>query len=203
MMKRIVSASAFLLITACSSGEKKSESTQPATPPVKAVSTSKEDLTEKYSLVELNGAANFLKVVIDEGINAPAADKGSEIIGCAITARQAISMTMPIKSLIDQSVRVGAEAYSQNPKIYSGDHGFESCASTCACGVLSDVVEGANESAFPAGSERIHMRNQKRLQAKAAHQTAGDSLACAKKQTWFCGSDLRAYLVKEAHQSAE
>lgn len=202
MKKRLALFGALFIIAACSSGEKKSDSSLGTAPAAKSVAPSKEDLTEKYTLAELNSAANLLKVVSDEGIKLPTADKGSEMIGCPLTSREAMSMTMPVKSLIDQSIRVEAEAYSQNPKTYSGDHGFESCASTCACGVLSDVVEGANESTFPAGSEKIHSRNQQRLQAKAARQTAGDSLSCAKKQTWFCGSDLKAYLKKEASDNS-
>jgi hypothetical protein len=194
-----------LAFTSCSSSEKKMESAKAASvasAPTHA--TTAEEVGAKYSVTELNSAANLLKVIVDEAGTKTKDDKGTDIIGCALTGKQASTMTMPVKSLIDQQLKSETENYQADPKNYAIEKGFETCAAACACGVLSDIVEGANEASLPPGSAvRLHARNKQRLSLKASHQTARDSLACARKQSWFCGSDLKAYLEKEAKSNAD
>lgn len=205
-MKNVAVLMIALAFTACSSSEKKVDSskTSPVTPPVARASTP-DEMGAKYSVVELNSAANLLKVVVDEAGAKMSEDKGSDIIGCPLTGKQASTMTMPLKYLIDQQMKNEVESYQADPKNYAVEKGFETCASNCACGVLGDVVNGASESALPAGGSagRLHARNKQRLSLKATHQTSRDSLACARKQSWFCSSDLKAYLEKEAKSNAD
>ena len=192
-------------LAGCSSDEKKSESpggSSKASVDLKSTANN-DDIVQKYSISELNAAATALRAIADAGVSKPADDRGTEIIGCAMSSRQALSMTMPIKALIDSSQRAERDAYALNPKSYSSEKAFESCASTCSCGLFSDIVESAADAALPQGSAKIHARNKQRLTAKAAHQSAGDTLACAKKAAWFCGSDLKSYLEKESRQNAE
>ena len=201
----ILSLACLISFAACSTSETKTDAPNSSSSAAKsaAKSASSDDVVQKYSVSELNSAANALRVIADAGISKPSEDRGTEIIGCAMTGRQAMSMTMPIKALIDSSLRTERDSYSQNPKSYSSEKGFESCAGTCSCGLFSDIVESADEVALPQGSSKIHARNKQRLTAKASHQSATDSLTCAKKATWFCGSDLKAYLEKESRQNAE
>lgn len=184
------------LVASCSSGGKKEVAADAAAAAPAPVLTS-DAITQKYSLQQLNGAANALKVVFDTSMDAPKADKGREILGCSMTGPKAMSMTMPLKSLIDQQQRAEIEAYESDPKEYANTQGFESCASICACGVYSEIVNTARESAMPKGMTTHHGRNKAKLRAKAERQTADASLACARKQTWFCSSDLKQYLEKE------
>ncbi len=196
---KIVIAALALVLTACSSSEKKVDETKSAlvAAPVPAVTTS-EDVLQRYSIVELNSVANLMKVIIDENKN------GEDIIGCPLTPKEAGTYTMPLKYLIDQQMRAETEAYTADPKNYAIEKGFETCASQCACGVLSDVVNGANESSLPRGvSSKLHPRNKQRLAQKASHQSKRESLACARKQSSFCNSDLKAYLQKEAKDNAD
>jgi hypothetical protein len=202
-MKLIIVLFAALAFSSCSSSEKKVDEskTSPVAAPVPQVSTA-EDIGAKYSIVELNSAANLLKVVVDTGKGGE--DAGSDLIGCPLTAKEAGTMTMPLKALIDQQMRGDIENYQNDPKNYAVEKGFEMCGASCACGVLSDVVNGANEAALPAGSAaKLHARNKQRLAMKASHQTSRDSMACARKQSWFCGSDLKAYLEKTAKSNRD
>lgn len=188
------------LLTACSSSTKhvESQDSSPVAPPSASHVQTSEDLAAKYSLAQLNSVANLLKVVIDESGTKPSKDVGSDLIGCPLTGTQASTMTMPVKMLIDSQMRFEADAYTTDPKNYATEKGFESCASQCACGVFSDVVEAANASSVPQAARRVHARNKQSLSVKASHQTGSDSLACAKRITWFCGSDLKAYLEKQS-----
>lgn len=204
-MKFVITVVAALVFASCSSSEKKADETKAASAaaPVSHAMTS-DEISAKYSIVELNSAANLLKVIVDEAGAKPTDDKGSDLIGCSLTGRQAGTMTMPLKFLIDQQLRSETESYQADPRNYAIEKGFETCASNCACGVLSDVVNAADEAVLPRGnSARLHARNKQRLSLKATHQTARDSLACARKQSWFCSSDLKAYLEKEAKANAE
>jgi hypothetical protein len=204
-MKFVIAAIAALTFASCSSSEKKADEAKaaPSEAPVSHAMTS-DEIAAKYSIVELNSAANLLKVIVDEAGEKPTDDKGTDLIGCALTGRQAGTMTMPLKFLIDQQLRNETESYQADPRNYAVEKSFETCASHCACGVLSDIVNAADESALPRGnSSRLHARNKQRLSLKAKHQTNRDSLACARKQSWFCSSDLKTYLEKEAKANAE
>lgn len=201
-MKTALIAIASLVLVACSHAEKAADPAVTPASDAPAAASSPADVSERYSLSELNGAANALKVVIDQGAAKPSEDRGSDIFGCSLTAAQAVPMMMPLKAMIDGAVRGEVEAYSQDPKTYSSDHGFESCASSCSCGVWSDVVEDASDVSTTGVNPKIHARNQQRLKAKAARQSTADSLACARKQSWFCTSDLKTYLEKQAAENA-
>ncbi len=190
-----------LLSIGCSSKEKKSDVMASAKSAPHSVTD--EDMLQKYSLTELNGAATLLRAVIDEAGSQPKDDKEGEIAGCSLTSRQASAMTMPVKSLIDQMMPSEIDAYTRDPKSYAAERGFETCAAICGCGVLSDVLEATNKSLMPRGSSRNHARNKQSLSVKATHQSAGDTLACARKQTWFCSSDLKAYLEKDTDSNAD
>lgn len=202
-MKFIVVIAALLGLVGCSSSDKKVDASKSAPVAPMPHSVSRDEVSAKYSIVELNAAANLLKVVVDEAGVKPAADKGSDLIGCPLTGKQAGTMTMPLKALIDSQMKNETDSYTADPKNYANEKGFESCYANCSCGILSDVIEGANESAMPAGAAvRLHARNKQRLSLKAKHQTAGESVTCARKQSWFCTSDLKAYLEKEAKDNA-
>lgn len=188
-------------LSSCSSGEKKSEDKTTSTTTTKTT-VSNDEIGQKYSLTELNAAATALRAIADEGMSKSKVDKGSELIGCPMTSQQAMSMTMPIKALIDQALRTETAAYTENPKGYTSEKGFETCAASCSCGIYSDVIDASNESTMPAGSAKIHARNKQRLSTKAARQGRADTLTCAKKASWFCGSDLKSYLEKDARDNA-
>ena len=188
----LLAAASICLLASCSSGSKKSANeSENKTASVAAAPLTSEAVLTKYSLQELNSAATALRVVSDSG-------KGKEILGCDITDQKALSMMMPIKALIDQQSRAEVESYETDPKGYANTEGFESCAKNCSCGVYSDVVSAASERKMPAGSGVAHKRNVAKLRAKAERQGEDQSLTCARKQTWFCSSDLHKFLDKGA-----
>jgi hypothetical protein len=182
------------LLASCSGGSKRSDaSSSSSAESAPAAATTSEAILQKYSLQELNSAANALKVMAD-------AEKGQDPVGCGIASDKALSMTMPLKALIDQRMRTEVQDYEQDPKSYANTEGFEICAKNCSCGVYSDIVEAARESSLPKNSAVQHKRNLTRLKAKAERQTAEASTTCAKKQNWFCSSDLRKFLDKGASE---
>jgi|GEM_PF-6162426 len=202
-MKLIVLIAALVGMVGCSSSDKKVDASKSAPVALMSHTLSASEVSAKYSILELNSAANLLKVIVDQAGSKPSTDKGSDLIGCPLTGKQAGTMTMPLKALIDGQMKNETDAYTADPKNYANEKGFETCFSNCACGVLGDVVDAASESAMPAGAAtRLHSRNKQRLSLKAKHQTAAESLACARKQAWFCTSDLKAYLEKEAKENA-
>lgn len=192
MKQTVLLVAATLVFASCSSGAKKESQVSAAAPQASAAPT-QSSVQERYSIQELNSAATALRVIADD-------DKSKNILGCEITSEKALSMTMPLKALIDEKIRSEVEAYESDPKTYANTEGFEMCAKNCACGVFSDVVEQASERKMPAGSSVAHKRNQSKLRAKASRQSADASATCARKQSWFCGSDLHKFLDKGASE---
>lgn len=193
MKRTLLLVAASLSLVSCSSGGKKSDTKADAASAAPAQVLSQDAIQQRYSLQELNAAANALKVIADD-------DKSKDLLGCEIPSQKALSMTMPLKALIDEKIRSEVEGYESDPKGYSNTEGFESCAKNCSCGVYNDVVEAASERKMPSGSSVTHKRNAAKLRAKAERQTAEASLTCAKKQSWFCSSDLRKFLDKGASE---
>lgn len=198
-MKFVALVLVFGLVACSSSGPKKEDKSTSPVAPMPHTLTS-DDITQKYGLMELNAAANLLKVAVDTAGTKPTKDVGSDLIGCPLTGTEASRMAMSVKALIDKELPGESDAYTNDPRNYATEKGFETCASQCACGVLDDVVEVANESSMPQGSSRTHARNKQHLSVKAAHLNARDSQVCARKASWFCGSDLRSYLSKDSKQ---
>lgn len=196
MKSLIIIAVASVFLAACSHAAKTPDQTDSARAAKASSSLSESDIITKYSLAELNGAATLLKVVADQGAKALTDDKGSELIGCELAAKDARTSLVRLQSVISRSVLSEAAVYSQNPKTYSTDHSFETCASNCACGLFNDVIERASTSSFPAGGAKIHSRNQQRLAAKATRLQPSETIACAHKQNWYCGSELKSYLER-------
>lgn len=187
----VIAIASVSILASCSGGAKKSDAVATTATTAPTAPVTSEAVLTKYSLQELNGAATALRVVADGG-------KSNDVLGCDITDQKALSMTMPLKALIDQQARNETDSYEADPKGFASTEGFESCAKNCSCGVYSDVVAAASERKMPAGSGVAHKRNVAKLRAKAERQSADASLVCARKQTWFCSSDLRKFLDKGA-----
>lgn len=160
--------------------------------------TSESELLERHSLVELSSIQNALRVIFEKSTD-PKADAADSVLECQITGDQAKRMMGPLKNLIDSQTDRERDSYSMDPGVYSRSNGLETCGSKCACGALAAVLKPVSAKSFKLPAQRVaHDRSVKRLQAKASRQTAEESLACARKVSWFCSSDLRGYLEKNA-----
>ena len=188
------------VLTACASRPSQKETK--ATEAKETVSAANEapssaQIEERYTIQQMDAAANLLKVLIDENPKAPGEDVGSDIVGCGITGQAAKSMTMPLKALIDRRLQAERDAYAMSPTQYASERGFESCGSTCGCGVLGTIIEEAETGTFKAKDLKFHERWLARLNLKARSLDARASKACASHQQWFCTSDLKRFLEKQ------
>ena len=198
-----VSIAMTLSMTACNSKSKSPSGGGSSGPAMKAegnanaATTSESELLQRYSLVELNSVANALKVIFDKSTDAK--PETEPVLDCQISADEAKRLLNPLRSLIDTQTEHERESYTMDPGVYARSNGLETCGAKCACGVLANVLKPVAAKSFKTPSQRmIHERSVKRLQAKASRQTAEESLSCARKQGWFCSSDLRAFLDKQS-----
>jgi hypothetical protein len=214
-MKHITTAtflcSIAISIAACSSASKSGTTTPPGAdasaigstssdlPPVAVPSN--EEISERYGLKELDSIANALKVVFDQSLAGQNDKQGEAVLGCVMKGDEARRLLMPLKALMDSQTAKEREQYIADPKTFARDKGFETCASSCICGAYAMVLEPVSPREIKKANLEIHNRYMSKLQAKAAIQGPDASFACAKKQNWFCRSDLRAYLEREANNS--
>jgi hypothetical protein len=184
-------------LSACSSSEKKADPPAQAAASGSSVSKtplSEDELFQHYSVVELDAAANALKMISDEGISDPSKDHGTAIIGCSMTRAEALKLAMPLKNLIDRDLVRERDNYTSDGEKYAEEHGFDTCAASCSCGILAEVIDKVRPADVAKLAPEFHNRFILKLKAKAARQGIEAGMDCARKQTWFCTSDLRNYL---------
>lgn len=131
-------------------------------------------ILEKHSLEKLDSAANLLRVVAD----------GTKL--CGMDSKKASNYLLAIHPLIDSKIK----ATASNPKRVNEIAKLApQCQLTCHCGVYEDVMNQNPTSATQR--KAIEFKN------KAALLSSKSALKCAKKNLWFCKSELASYLDRE------
>jgi hypothetical protein len=195
----VMSVFSALVAISCGSKDKAQEAPAAASTSNAGASSkviSEAELLERHDLLELNGAATALRVIFDKSLDG----KNQEpVLECEISGEQAQRSLMPLKSLIDSQIERERDEYLKDPAMYVRTRGLETCGSKCACGVFASVLESVSVSALKTQKAKSnHPKILKRLQTKAALQNSHESLACAKKQSWYCASGLKTHLEREA-----
>lgn len=191
LMSALVVLSIFS--TGCSSAPKdESSSTAPATDEGQA--TTKESILDKYTIKQLDAAANALQLISEKSNKESGKDFGQEVLGCSIPGDKAIAMLTRVKSLINNQIPQETQAYVADPGAYAQSMGFSNCGQTCSCRLFATVIEDASTSSMKPVEQRNHARFEKSLKSKAGIQTELQANACARQQTWFCDSDLYKFL---------
>ena len=130
---------------------------------------------KESSLLQLDAAANVLRVVID----------GNSL--CGLKNEEAKNLIQPLHARIDQKIqKIG------KPKRYL--QGQSRCELSCECGLAVDVLDRVP-------SEKLSEKEKTTLagiQTKASQMTGAQALVCARKNVWFCKSPLLKELRKEA-----
>ena len=206
-VKSVLTVALALTFISCSSKSKSTDPSASTGPAMKGsgnaadATTSESELLERYSIVELNSVANALRIIFEKSTD-PKADQADQILDCAMTADDAKKLSNPLKVLMETQQEREREAYTMDPGVYARSHGLETCGAKCACGALAGVLKPVSAKTLKLPAQKVaHERFVKRLQAKASRQTAEESLTCARKTSWFCNSDLKAYLEKEASKT--
>jgi hypothetical protein len=159
-----------------------------------------EKVETEYSLLQLDAAANAYKTIFDETLASNGEKTAVDLFGCSVKADVAKKAMMPLKVLIDGRIDKERFSYLRSPRIYLKTRSVASCSTFCSCGVLSDMLSGVDVRTLKKDDLTKHEQLVLELQEKAAKQGPDASMACARKQTWLCGSDLQAYLE---HASAQ
>ena len=180
----IVSGS-FAILTACSSSQKEQDSAAPAQTSSGEAPTQEYVMT-KYSIQEFNSAVLGLQAVLES--------PDANVLGCSISAQEAREMLVPLKAMLDRKISSDSQEYAKDPRVYAKNNGFETCGGNCQCGVLASVLQRSPAVKASAGDPKLHSRYLTKLQAKAKLQTPSQTQACARNQSWFCNSELKAYL---------
>jgi hypothetical protein len=190
---RILFVSSLSILLGCSSAPKSENEAAPKTSSSETLTM--DSVTDRTSLQEMTSASNVLRAVIAQAAQTKGdADPGQDVVGCKISGRQAKAMLDTLGSLLDRKTESEAADYAHDPKVYAKNNGFETCASECQCGGLASVAKRSHGERVSGLDAKIHARFLTKLNAKAALQTPVETLACARKQTWFCSSDLMKYL---------
>ncbi|MES2857068.1 MAG: hypothetical protein V4692_14460 [Bdellovibrionota bacterium] len=194
-VKLVLLAFAVIHFSACSSSSKDVE---PAAPTASAEPVTLDTL-DRYSIQELDSAATLLRAINEASAEVKGdGNPGEEVVGCAITGRQAKVMHDELKGLINRRIEQEAKDYAKDPRVYAKNNGFETCGGECHCGVLATVLERTRTDDIVKMDMKVHSRFLTKLNAKARLQGSTQISACARKQTWFCSSDLKTYLAKSA-----
>ncbi|MES2965359.1 MAG: hypothetical protein V4760_15860 [Bdellovibrionota bacterium] len=188
---------AAALVAACASKPTESKNETPGAESSTKAAPTAADVKDRYTISQLDAAANALKVIADNSKD-PKVDGGKEIIGCSMSAGKANAMKTPLRYLIEGRLSSEREAYSAAPSQYGDSNSFETCATNCSCGILSEVVRGARTTAFKKNDSKYHERWSARLKLKAKTLGERELRSCAVKQTWICGSELLVYLETQS-----
>jgi hypothetical protein len=181
-----------LALSACSSASKISN---PDAPAAKSEVPTIETISERTTLRELSSARNVLRAVIAQASEAKGDENpGDQVIGCKLSGKRAKAMLTSVDGLIERRVILEAEDYSKDPRIFAKDNSFETCGAECFCGVLATVLDHVHVDRVQKLDEKVHNRFVTKLNAKAKLQGPEQTMTCARKQTWFCKSDLKTYL---------
>lgn len=131
-------------------------------------------ILEKHSLEKLDSAANLLKVVAD----------GAKL--CGMDSKKAGNYLLAIHPLMDSKIKTTAASPKRVIEIAML---ASQCQLNCHCGVYEDVMNQNPTSATQ--KKAIEFKN------KAALLSSKSALKCAKKNLWFCKSELASYLDRE------
>jgi hypothetical protein len=138
------------------------------------------EFSEKYFTTEqLQGTANYLGLRIQK--------PKTKILACDPDAATAKTwMGGELHSLIDAKIKAEANHFQNNPsqmlKRAAG------CHKACACSLYSDMLSASEDS---MGKNPNYKKLKKILATESKKQ---DPVACAKKLSWFCGSELESAL---------
>ena len=150
----------------------------------KPTATSREGVLKKYSLDELDSAANLLKVAIDQG-----QDKKNAHF-CNLKAGEAKNLTMPLKDLIDVKTKIFLDA--NKGKSVSLGFKNQDCDGECHCGLYSSVLDTGQQRGDTLTDNDLKYLSM--AQTKASTQGSYQSVACAYRSKWVCSSALLKYL---------
>jgi hypothetical protein len=127
---------------------------------------------EAHNLAEIEGAAIFLRHIADSDLK-----KGNKS-SCGLSAKEALSLTQPLKAIRDAALQKEKEKLQRTPKLESA---IASCEKKCHCGIYSDLLE---ERDGWSGEYAVSS-------AKAAKENKKTVAKCAKREAlWFCKSPL-------------
>ena len=187
---------ALTLSMACSSKPKGSEIAMNS--PAEGLQNTDEALGAKIGFRRLNLASVAMRAVFDQGVKDVKKDVkkdlkedvGQNVLGCPITMKQAEQSLNRLHAMIDRQSSGERDQYSVNPQAYAGQ--FNACAASCMCGAFATLLDGA-DLARPE-DRKFHLAQLKKLRVKAKLQGPDATLACAREQSWFCKSELKATL---------
>ena len=202
----VVVCGLLISITSCTSKDKTIE-TETAKPlgPISSSTLvlSEGQIMDRYNITDTNSAANALRVILDESLS-PSESAEPTLASCKMKGDDAKKLLMPLKALMDNQISIERDAYINDPAEYARTHPLESCAAQCACGTMLSILEPVDMSAIKKAKDKSqHKRYLKHMEAKAERQSADESATCARKAAWFCSSDLRSYLEREASKNAQ
>lgn len=129
-----------------------------------------------WSLETLSAGANVVRQMAD----------GQRI--CDLSSQKALSISMPIKALIDEEME--RFRTSQEYSRFLNSDALLNCKKKCHCGVYLDLL---NQDPDPSKEIQEKISRLQKLQISPV-----ESLKCAKSNLWFCKSHLLKYLLKHA-----
>lgn len=171
-----------------SSSEESKSKPQTSTPAPKVAKP-----PENLNLKQLDSVATALRAIYDRSLMNPS-PRVPPVLACDISGEEALNMMMPLKARMDEKIPRELKDYILTPKKYAKANEFSQCAKTCHCGLYASLL---SDAVVEATEEGWHKKQLKTLRKKASAQTAEQTLSCAKKQNWFCESQLRQSLSEE------
>jgi hypothetical protein len=130
---------------------------------------------QRYSLDEIDSAALLLRVT---------ADGNASVLCRDIASEKARRLLLPMHALFEEKITLERGKLPLRGRRLTRAN---RCESNCHCGAYSTLLEG-----FAPQADLLAA-----VTKKAATQSAAESLACAKRNRWFCNSPLLNHLKSE------
>lgn len=130
-------------------------------------------------------------------------DPGKAILGCPLSKRQASAWRDRLRPILVRELEHEREAFTLDRMAYGSQ--FSTCAASCTCGALADVVAGSEppdaknkkERKFVAAALKT-LRRKDQAQGPLARRQCARDLA----STWLCDAGARAELDGGAARSS-
>lgn len=144
----------------------------------RAAVLSEDAILRRYSLDQMAAGALVLKVALD----------GTNL--CRLDPETQAQLPMGMEALVQSKLQslVGAGKLAEEFKLPAKLSG---CMDRCRCSFYMRVLEGKEKLLSPESQAALSA-----IRVRAVGESAAGNRSCAKRNLWFCQSDLLRYLQK-------
>lgn len=187
----------FTLITCLQSQKSPEQKSNPSAQGTSEIETEEQRILAKYSLEELDQVAHYGSSMLIEDVEARSAKrKAKSFLKCDPSLENSNILAMQAKALIDIKITSESLAYLKRPLPERiKDSKYLSCSKNCHCGVYAKLLEKIGPGSLqPEELDLLQFLKKEHVSVSDKH-----AHSCLKNVKWFCDSDLKKFLEKQAN----